>query len=425
MKSTHFCKTMRFATAVAAVAIMVCLNSCGSTAKQGEEKQYSATTQELIDMVNGDEQLKALLTKAIEKCAKENPDRAYNPAQTLEEYYDFIELSQTALPWTVLDLADSVKLYDRIDQCVDYFYYINDIPLDELDGKGLYNNSLQYLEPYKNWIVKYCKSWGEYLSKPESWKPEYVDIVKQDESFGLTYGWYESPENWHCFNDFFCRYLSSPDARPIAEPDNDAVVASPADSKPQGVWAIDANSDIVQKEGVNIKSRNFNSVKQLLGPNTKFGDKFANGTLTHSFLDVNDYHRYHFPVSGKIVELEVIAAEDAGGGFLKWDAANHRYILECDVPGWQMIETRGLVIVETKEYGYVALLPIGMSQISSVNFESNLKVGDTVKKGDMLGYFLFGGSDFVLVFQEGVKYTPSTETFKHVLMGEEIGRFSK
>jgi phosphatidylserine decarboxylase len=75
----------------------------------------------------------------------------------------------------------------------------------------------------------------------------------------------------------------------------------------------------------------------------------------------------------------------------------------------------------------VALLPIGMSQVSSVNFESSVKVGSTVRKGDMLGYFLFGGSDFVMLFQSKVDFqlTAAREEsggYKHLLMGEEYGR---
>jgi len=94
-----------------------------------------------------------------------------------------------------------------------------------------------------------------------------------------------------------------------------------------------------------------------------------------------------------------------------------------------MIETRGCVIIETKEYGLVALLPIGMSQVSSVNFEDAVTVGTTVKKGDMLGYFLFGGSDFVMLFQSKVTFAltvprESDGSYKHVLMGEKYGELS-
>jgi phosphatidylserine decarboxylase len=94
-----------------------------------------------------------------------------------------------------------------------------------------------------------------------------------------------------------------------------------------------------------------------------------------------------------------------------------------------MIETRGCVIIETKEYGLAALLPIGMSQVSSVNFEDFVKVGTTVKKGSMLGYFLFGGSDFVMVFQSKVDFKltvprESNRTYEHVLAGEKYGKLT-
>ena len=84
-----------------------------------------------------------------------------------------------------------------------------------------------------------------------------------------------------------------------------------------------------------------------------------------------------------------------------------------------------MAIIETENYGLVAVMPIGMSQVASVNFEPNLQVGDRVKKGDMLGYFLFGGSDFVLVFQKEAAFkllSPKKgNTYEHILMGEFVG----
>ena len=43
-----------------------------------------------------------------------------------------------------------------------------------------------------------------------------------------------------------------------------------------------------------------------------------------------------------------------------------------------------------------------MSQICSCNFEDTVKVGAKVNKGDLMGYFLFGGSDIVMLFQSDV-----------------------
>jgi phosphatidylserine decarboxylase len=168
----------------------------------------------------------------------------------------------------------------------------------------------------------------------------------------------------------------------------------------------------------------------LIGEESAYKNSFANGTLTHTFLDVNDYHRYHFPVGGIIKEVRLIKGDVAAGGITTWDAKLKRYVLNSETPGWQNIETRGCVIIDTKEYGLVGLLPIGMSQVSSVHFEDTVKAGQTVQKGDMLGYFLFGGSDFVLLFQSRVDFTltvprGSSGSYNHVLMGEEYGQLTK
>lgn len=119
---------------------------------------------------------------------------------------------------------------------------------------------------------------------------------------------------------------------------------------------------------------------------------------------------------------------NAAGGITVWDPENRRYVLEDTVPGWQMIETRDCVIIDTEEFGLVAVLPIGMSQICSCNWEDGLAVGDRVEKGDPMGYFLFGGSDIVMVFQAGVEVellcpeNGSGEGYEHILMGEPYAR---
>ena len=152
----------------------------------------------------------------------------------------------------------------------------------------------------------FTQEWGEFLSTPESWTDEYYQIVYNDAQFGLQSDLYEDPENWNSFNDFFARHLSSPDKRPITAPDNNSVVVAPADSEPQGVWNIDETSMIVQKEDeLVIKSKEFNSIADLIGPDSQYRDAFANGTMTHTFLDVHNYHRYHFPVSGTIKEVPI------------------------------------------------------------------------------------------------------------------------
>jgi phosphatidylserine decarboxylase len=410
------------------------LSSWASLAQaQCPDCRHEPITEELITMMDHDAELKRLLVKSIDIASGKNDHRDTNPAQNLDEYYCFIDWAAKALPWTILPNLPEPKLFEQIDQSLDYFYFINDQPLDELKDKGYYNNSLQYHEPYRTWLIQFTKNWGLYLSQYASWNDAYYKKALADQRFGLHKGWYEDPANWKTFNDFFARYLKSPDKRPIAAPADASTVAAPADSEPQGVWRIDRDSNIIDgsgraRSGVRIKSTNFKSIPALLGPSSAYQKGFANGTLTHTFLNVNDYHRYHFPVGGTVKEVRIIPADDAAGGITKWNGT--KYILESTEPGWQSIETRGLVVIETQEHGLVALLPIGMSQVSSVNFEAAVKVGSTFKKGDMLGYFLFGGSDFVMLFQERVDFALTVPAakgdsrYKHVLMGEKYGKLT-
>lgn len=386
-------------------------------------KKFSTTTCELIDLVNSGAELKDLLVKSIAKARSINPDKDTNPAQSLEDFYCFIEWSLTSLPRFILKLPEGSSLYDHLDQGVDYLYFLVDQPLEELEDKGYYYPSLQYHEPFRSWLKSYCKAWGAFLSTPESWKDEYASDFYSDPSFGVPAGWYESSDNWKTYNDFFCRRLADASQRPIDGAGDNSILSSPVDGYPQGVWKIDEDGYIISP--VLLKSREFDSVPNLLGPDSKFGGDFAGGTLTHVFLDVNDYHRYHFPLSGKILEMNKIEGSDAGGGIYRWNPEARRYYLESRNPNWESIETRACVVLETPEFGKVAMLPIGMSQICSVNFSAGLKVGDEVVKGQELGYFLFGGSDFVIVFQKGVELNLTASTSGHILFGQKLGELRR
>jgi phosphatidylserine decarboxylase precursor len=336
------------------------------------------------------------------------------------------------MPWAIVKKEEYPEIFDNIFQGLCAFYFLVDQPLPELEDQGLVNNSLQYYEPFAQWLVTFSKSWGSFLDTEDSWNEEYYQMALNDPYFGLQNGWYEDPSNWKTFNQFFSRYLKSRDMRPIEGPDLDSVVVSFADSEPQGVWAIDGNSYLIEDGGVPVKSATLRSISKLIGEDSQYKDAFANGTFTHSFLNVNDYHRYHFPIGGTIKEARIIPGINPTGAEFSWDNDNKRYAFNPNAKtGWQSVETRGCVILETNDYGLVALMPIGMAAVNSVNFEENVTTGTTVKKGDMLGYFAFGGSDFIMMFQDGVTFnldSPMQEdgkSYKHILMGEKLGVLSK
>jgi phosphatidylserine decarboxylase len=406
------------------------LTSCTSN-DSDSAADYGPAATKLMALVEEDPNLKPMLISSIEKAREINPDRDTNPAQNLEEYFEFVSWAETSMPWALLRKSEYPEIFDNIFQSLIYFYFLIDQPLPELEGKGLVNDSLQYAEPFASWLITFSQSWGNFLDTEDSWNETYYEMALNDPAFGLQNGWYEDSGNWTTFNEFFARYLKSPAMRPVAAPEDGSVVASFADSQPQGAWAIDGNSNIVAADGVPVKSASLSSVVKLIGEDSQYKDAFANGTFTHSFLNVNDYHRYHFPLGGTIKEVRIIQGINPTGGSLWWDADNNRYAFDPSASlGWQSVETRGCVIVETEKHGLVALLPIGMVAVGSVNFEDNLKLGMDVKKGDMLGNFAFGGSDFIMLFQDKVNFTldapkqPGGDSYQHLLMGERLGKLT-
>ncbi len=405
------------------------LVSCDSPQKDIE---YGKATKELIALLEDDPNLKSLLVSSLQRAKEANPDRNTNPAQSLEEYYEFVTWTETTMPWAIVKKEEYPEIFDNIFQGLCAFYFLIDQPLPELEDQGLVNNSLQYYEPFAKWLVTFSRSWGSFLDTEDSWNESYYQMALNDPNFGLQNGWYEDASNWKTFNQFFARYLKSPDMRPIASAGLDSVVVAFADSQPMGVWKINDSSNLIGKEGIPVKSATLKSISKLIGEDSQYKDAFANGTFTHSFLNVNDYHRYHFPLGGIIKEARIIPGINPTGGEFWWDNDNKRYAFNPNAKiGWQSVETRGCVILETNEYGLVALMPIGMAAVNSVNLEENITPGTTVKKGDMLGHFAFGGSDFIMIFQDGVTFTldsPKQEngdTYQHILMGERLGFLSK
>lgn len=408
---------------IVALLVSLILLQCVCTAAVSEaalqpELKHSDARLSMEAYLEADPELMALMEKSIAKAQEINPDPETNPVRNVEELYELIDWLTVCMPWNVLTDGMYPTLYQSIDQSIDYIWFLMDQPLEELKGKGYYYPTLQYHEPIATWFREYSDEWGAFLSTEDSWNDIYYQRVKSDPSMNMQYGWYADTNVWHSFNEWFSRHLVDPSVRPIA----DTTVVAPADSTPQGIWDVDENGDLVEKKGVTIKSAKITSVSQLLGSESAYTDAFRGGTLTHTFLDVNDYHRYHFPVSGTIVELRKIPGENAAGGITMWDPDRSRYVLDDTAPGWQMIETRDCVIIDTEDYGLVAVLPIGMSQICSCNWEEGLAVGSKVEKGDPMGYFLFGGSDIVMVFQAciDVEYLceANGDGYAHVLMGE-------
>ncbi len=294
----------------------------------------------------------------------------------------YLDDLSTSIPVERQLVAGAIKLH----------YIINQAPDD------LLNES----EAFNAWLKRFVQAYGDFLDSPAS--VAQLDTFTTLPNYNVD-DYVVSPSGWLTFNQFFAREIK-PGKRPIAEPRNDRVIVSPADAVFMGHWPIEEDSTIT------VKGATWRIDELLDG--SPYADAFRGGTYMHSFLYVDDYHRYHVPVGGELKEvrnisgrvyLDVIREPDGSFGIVDGDT-------------YQFRQERGLVVIDSPEVGLVAVLPIGMSFVSSVNLTPD--VGATLQKGDEFGFFLFGGSDIVLLFQDR-NIVLDAEVGRKYLQGERIG----
>lgn len=272
------------------------------------------------------------------------------------------------------------------------YYLINQAPEDRLNRD----------ESFNAWMKKYVKARGQFLDTPAS--AAGIPSFTARPNYHVD-DYVVGPSGWLTFNQFFAREVK-PGKRPIAAPFDDKVIVSPADSVFAGTWDIDANSKVTAK-GVTWP------IAKLLD-GSPYQDAFKNGVYTHSFLNVDDYHRYHVPVAGEIKEVRKIEGRVYLNVIRKADGSLQ--IIDGDT--YQYNQERGLIVIDSPEVGLVAVLPIGMGSVSSVNLTP--EVGATLRKGDEFGFFMFGGSDIVMLFQSKRVVIDAKVDTKY-LQGQRIG----
>eukprot|EP01134_Creolimax_fragrantissima_P006788 CFRG6788T1 len=191
----------------------------------------------------------------------------------------------------------------------------------------------------------------------------------------------ESCSNYPNFNAFFARKLK-PEARPIAYPEDGRILVSPADCR---MMAFDS---VHRATSMWIKGKAF-TVADLITPS--FADvlpKFDGGSLCIARLAPQDYHRWHFPATGKLGRrLQV------DGPLYTVNPVAVRQPLDV-----YTLNKREVCELHTEEFGLVIMVCIGATMVGSVNI--TVEDESEIKKGDEHGYFAFGGSTVIMLFEK-------------------------
>jgi phosphatidylserine decarboxylase precursor len=340
--------------------------------------------------------------------------------KTLEDYYNYLD---RFIRWAPRETQkDSRLVYDHLVA----FYFFMQFPSVQKHQSSITPGSptsREDLTPLSKWIIRCADAWGAYLDTTDSAKE--VQSFKDDPWFNWD-EYMAPPSGYLTFNEFFARH-TKPGMRPIAAPCDNSVIVSQADCTLAGWWQIGENSNInlqqTTKRGVVIQSKIFTySIEDLL-KDSKYADRFKGGIFMHSFLNSTDYHRWNSPVQGKVLESKVIQGQAYLGitvdKIIDLDGKVRNHLTATDGTGYQFFQTRGLIVIESP-FGLVACLPMGMAQVSSINITA--EEGVTLRKGEELGYFKFGGSDFVMCFERSSNVQITALPNVHVQQGMSIGK---
>jgi phosphatidylserine decarboxylase len=212
--------------------------------------------------------------------------------------------------------------------------------------------------------------YGNMMDRPSSTKK----IQPFVEEFDIDMSSVQKQE-FNSFNDFFTRKLKN-NARPVDT--NSTITVSPADGKLLA-YADISNSDFI------IKGYRFDILSFL--NNADLAKNYLDGTLVIIRLAPLDYHRFHFPVSGRVSPITQI-----DGDYYSVNPLALRKIIEIFC-----LNKREFIIISNPLFGDVVMAEVGATMVGSI---IQTYTGNFVKKGKEKGYFKFGGSSVVLLFKK-------------------------
>jgi phosphatidylserine decarboxylase len=215
---------------------------------------------------------------------------------------------------------------------------------------GIYNNSSVSRFKIKSFIKKYNIDVSEFLNPENSFKS---------------------------FNDFFIRKLK-PGYRAFEQ--DLGKLCSPADSKLFVVPNISEEIDFF------VKNKKFN-LKTFL-KDEKLAEKYKNGTMLIFRLSPPDYHRYHFPFKCVAKSTKIV------NGI--YESVNPIVYKSGVQPLYE--NERQLVVLDNENFGKTLLISVGAMFVGKIihTYTPNQEYN----AGDEIGYFEFGGSTLVLLFEK-------------------------
>lgn len=199
------------------------------------------------------------------------------------------------------------------------------------------------------------------------------------------------------FNQFFIRRFRS-GKRPII--DNPNEMAAFSEARYYGYESVQDNESVPVK-GANLKPK-------ALIASEKWEKTFEDGPLLLARLCPVDYHRYHYPDNGIILDDYRVSGLYHSVNPLALKSKEDILITN----------ERHVTILETENFGKLAYIEVGAICVGKIIQSKPLDKGRKITKGEEKGYFLFGGSTVIVVGEKG-KWKPSSDILEHTKKGME------
>lgn len=315
-------------------------------------------------------------------------------------------------------------------------YLLLDIPSNTAAAYDLFR-----LPAFNHALKDLLKHWGDYLSKPgggsnsslntgpTGWfsKAGLDKLSSQDRTPPGPKGFVETyvspntdPEQgfgYTSWDEFFVREFQK-GARPLYVPDDPIIARTLIHSACESTVLRILNR-VKKHDQFWLKGQPY-SLYDILdvdpGPSgVKRADKFVGGTIYQAFLSPQDFHRWHAPVKGKIVDGYILPGSyyavipDAGADIGDPDLVpgDPRGALIRSQPFLTLSSTRAVIFIEADNplIGLVCFIGLGMAEVSTCELSKKVKEKQHVDVGDELGMFHFGGSSHVLIFNNKAAIT--------------------
>lgn len=243
--------------------------------------------------------------------------------------------------------------------------------LSLLYGDGFFRELIaKALRPLSAKVPFLSQLYGYLQKRPESAKkvkPFIREFGVDEREFLET--------DFRSFNDFFIRKLKA-EARPIDR--DESTICTPAD----GRYLVYPQF----KEFV-VKGQEFSLGNFLRS--TALANRFKEGSMAIVRLCPSDYHRFHFPCDGVASKADLVNGPLYSVNPL---ALKKRLAILAE-------NKRMITEIETEEFGTILYVEIGATNVGSIR--QTYVADSVVRKGQEKGYFEFGGSCIVLLFERG------------------------